>query len=246
MFRESEPDVGRAVRPFLATGCLGAGALPPAFLFFGPAGCWAVAMALVMACGVVALVTVPVEEGPLRSAGVTAFGALYIGGLLAFGVPLREAPPLSPGNDLGGVAVDRLAATLLFFFPVVVTWLADTAAYFGGKSLGRRRLAPIVSPNKTVEGAVAALAVGPLASLGYARWVLPGSWFPGAWRALLFGLFVAAAAILGDLVESALKRECGVKDSSGLIPGHGGMLDRLDSLLWAIPAAYVLLTFPGT
>lgn len=236
---------GPSARPFAVSGSVGAGLLPLTYLFFGPGGCWALAMALALAYGVIGLARVPVADGPVRAAALTTFGALYIGGLLTFGVPLREVPPLRD-HDLAGVAVDRLGATLLFFFPVVVTWLADTAAYAFGRSFGRRKLAPIVSPNKTVEGAVAALVAGPIVSFAYARWVIPGSWFPGTGWAVAFGVLVAAAAILGDLFESALKRECAVKDSSGLLPGHGGLLDRLDSLLWAIPAAYLLLTLPGT
>jgi phosphatidate cytidylyltransferase len=124
---------------------------------------------------------------------------------------------------------------------VGVTWLADTAAYFGGKALGRRPLAPIVSPNKTIEGGIAALAAGPLGALAMAWLVIPELAALGAASVAMLGLLVAAAAILGDLVESAIKRECGVKDSSGLLPGHGGLLDRMDSLLWAIPVAYLSL-----
>lgn len=229
-------------RPFVASGCAGAAALPPLYWLLGPGGTWGAAAGLLMGYAALALRRVPVERGPMRAAALTAFGVLYIGGLLTFGVPLREAPPLGRGTDLGGEAVDRLAATLVFFYPVAVTWLADTAAYFGGKTFGRRQLAPKLSPNKTVAGAVSALVCGPPVALLYARWALPGSWYPGTGVALVFGLAVAGAAIVGDLVESALKRECGVKDSSGLLPGHGGVLDRLDSVLWALPVGYFLLT----
>lgn len=225
-------------RPLVWTGAVGAAAFPPVVLYFGAAGAWWLAGLLLMAAGALATARVPIREGPGTAAALTAFGALYVGGLLSFGVPLREGLP--PGAELGDepLATDRLAATLLFFYPVVTTWLADTAAYFGGKTFGRRRLAPRVSPNKTVEGALAAVLVGPLAALGYASWILPGGWDLPPVRALLFGATVAAAAILGDLVESALKRETDVKDSSDLLPGHGGLLDRLDSLLWALPAAW--------
>lgn len=195
--------------------------------------------ALLMALSAITVARVPLEERPILSAAVTAFGVLYIGGLLSFGVPLREgwmlAPPIVPEPT------DRLGRTLFFFYPVIVTWIADTAAYFGGRAFGRHRLAPRVSPNKTVEGAVAAVLVAPVAAVLYARWVLPGRWDSAAPEALLLGLAVGGFAIVGDLVESALKRECGVKDSSHLLPGHGGLLDRLDSVLWALPAAYFVL-----
>jgi phosphatidate cytidylyltransferase len=107
-------------------------------------------------------------------------------------------------------------------------------------------MSPVISPNKTIEGAVSALIAGPLAALLY------GLWFPapavqglGPATLLIFGFFVALLAIIGDLVESALKRECGQKDASELLPGHGGFLDRLDSLLWTIPGAYLFFVAIG-
>lgn len=223
-----------APRPFVALGAAGAGLFPLVVLYGGPSAAWLLATGLLMTFGAYGMARVPVSEKPVGAAGLTAFGALYIGGLLSLGVPLRE------GSIVSAMAIgdpERLAATAFFFYPVVVTWLADTAAYFVGRALGRRRLAPVVSPNKTVEGAIAALVAGPVSALAYAV-VLPGSWRLGAGTAIAFGLVVAGFAIIGDLVESALKRERAVKDSSNLLPGHGGLLDRLDSLLWALPAAY--------
>lgn len=225
---------GEPPRPFAAVGAAGAGLFPVVVLYGGLSGAWLLAASLLMLFGGYAMTRVPVPERPLAAAGLTSFGALYVGGLLSLGVLLRHGPiPAAiTGNE-----VDRLGATLFFFYPVVVTWLADTAAYFGGRAFGRRRLAPVVSPNKTVEGAVAALLAGSLSALAYAAFLLAG-WRLGAGVTLAFGLVVAAFAIVGDLVESALKRERAVKDSSNLLPGHGGLLDRLDSILWALPAAY--------
>ena len=168
---------------------------------------------------------------------------MYVGGLLAFGIPLREGGVLVPEASRPGDA--RIAGTLLFFLPVVLTWIADTAAYGGGRAFGKRPLAPRVSPNKTVAGAVAALLASLLTAFLYPRLLLPDIWTLGIPLTLVFGLVVGALAILGDLAESALKRECGVKDSSSLLPGHGGMLDRLDSVLWALPAAFFLLVLTG-
>ena len=116
-----------------------------------------------------------------------------------------------------------------------IIWVGDSAAYYVGKSLGRHPLAPKISPKKTVEGAVAGLAASVVAG------VLGGSWFLGEpW--LGFGVISGATAIMGqigDLAESALKRSAGVKDSSSILPGHGGMLDRLDSLIFAAPVFYL-------
>lgn len=215
-----------------------AGAFPFAVAGLGTAGAWGLTPVLLAVAGAWAFMVRDPSRRPVTAAALTVFGALYLGGLLGFSVPLRAS------------GETRLAGTLLFFLPVTVTWASDTAAYFGGRRFGRRQLAPRVSPNKTWAGAVSALAAGPVAALAYAWLVLPlaGGTFPGlpsdglaALPALALGLAVAAAAILGDLVESALKRECGAKDSSGLLPGHGGLLDRLDSLLWAIPVAHLYL-----
>lgn len=221
-------------RPFAGLGAAGAGLFPPVVLYTGLAGAWLLTALLLMAFGAYGMARVPISEKPVAAAGLTSFGALYVGGLLSLGVPLREGP-LAAALAVGGV--DRMDATAFFFYPVVVAWLADTAAYFGGRRFGRRRLAPVVSPNKTVEGAAAALLAGPVSAVAYAA-VLPGDWSFGAPTAALFGLVVAGFAIVGDLVESTLKRERAVKDSSTLLPGHGGLLDRLDSILWALPAAY--------
>lgn len=222
-------------RPFGAPGLVGAALFPPVVLYAGSSGAWILTILLLMSFGGWGMARIPIRERPLAAAGLTSFGTLYVGGLLSLGVLLREGS--LPAGIAGGEP-GRLGATLFFFFPVVVTWLADTAAYFGGRRLGRRRLAPVVSPNKTIEGAVAALLAGPCAALLYAMLLLPG-WRIGPAGAALFGLVIAGFAIVGDLVESALKRERAVKDSSNLLPGHGGLLDRLDSILWALPVAYL-------
>lgn len=170
-------------------------------------------------------------EGPFRAVALSFAAAAYVGGMLSYGLLLRETPGADP----------RLG-TALFFLPVGVTWLADTAAYFGGRLFGRRPMAPVVSPNKTMEGGIAALLAGPVGALAIARLAIPEVAALGVLPVAVLGLLIAGAAILGDLVESAIKRECGVKDSSNLLPGHGGLLDRMDSLLWAIPVAHIGLS----
>ena len=235
MYRQGSP------RPFVALGAVGAGMLPIVVLYAGLSGAWLFVPILLMACGAYGMARVPISESPVACAALTAFGVLYVGGLISFGIPLRTGPLA----DFPFLEVDRLGGTLLFFFPVVVTWLADTAAFFGGRRLGRRKLAPMVSPNKTVEGALAALAAGPIVAVLYGFVLLPEAWRLAPLTAAAFGFVVASLAIMGDLVESALKRERDVKDASNLLPGHGGLLDRLDSLLWALPAAYLFLKIVG-
>lgn len=214
--------------------------LYPTVVFYG--GFWVGGLyggALLMAFSAYSIWQVEVEDRPILSAAVTTFGVLYLGGLLSFGVPLREGwlwvPPQGPETEA------RVAGTLFFFFPIVITWIADTAAYFGGRAFGRRQLAPRISPNKTVEGAIAALLAATIVAPIYSRWVLPGGWEFDLVPSIAFGLAIGSFSIVGDLVESAMKRECGVKDSSNLLPGHGGLLDRLDSLLWAIPTAFFFM-----
>lgn len=157
------------------------------------------------------------KERPVANAAGTALGALYVGLLGSHWVLLRSLP-------------EGMALTYLV---VAGTWCADSAAYFVGRSLGRRKLAPHVSPNKTVEGAVGALIGGILGTGAVAIWFgLPAVW------ALVGGLVCGLCGQLGDLWESRLKREARVKDSGSLFPGHGGVLDRFDGLLFSGAVAY--------
>lgn len=231
----------RSGRPVLRVSTVaGAAALPVAVAALGPGAAWTGVAVVAPAAVALGVVRYPPEEGPATAAALATFGVLYVGGLLSFAVPLRTVH--APG---------RLPGTLVFFLPVIVTWVVDTAAYFGGRAWGRRPLAPVVSPNKTVAGAVAALVAGPAAAVAYGA-LLPasggsGGALPalGTVAAAALGLLVAAAAILGDLAESAIKRECGAKDASNLLPGHGGLMDRMDSLLWTIPVAHLFLHWAG-
>lgn len=112
-------------------------------------------------------------------------------------------------------------------------WVSDTLAYFCGRLFGRVKLAPLISPGKTVEGALAGLAGGAAAG-----WLAHGAANLSPAQGALFGLAVSLAGLLGDLFESAIKRGAGVKDSGRLLPGHGGVLDRFDSLAFGLPAAF--------
>ncbi len=176
------------------------------------------------------------EQHPLGAAAVTLLGVLYTGGFLSFAYALRYH----------NYVVTARAGSALAFYPFVLTWISDTAGYFVGRALGRTKLMPSVSPGKTREGAIGALVCSMLASWAYAQWVLVPYASLGMRTAiaLALGAAIGASVQIGDLVESLLKREGGVKDSSHLLPGHGGVLDRIDGMLFALPVAYFLLTFP--
>jgi phosphatidate cytidylyltransferase len=128
-------------------------------------------------------------------------------------------------------------ALLLAMFTVMAS---DVAQYYGGRAFGRRLLAPVVSPKKTVEGAVTGVLGGTAALVGFGSVWMPevgAGWLAG------LGVVLVLLGIVGDLFESLLKRSAGVKDASGLIPGHGGMLDRIDSILFVAPVYYVVLKY---
>lgn len=131
----------------------------------------------------------------------------------------------------------------LVLFLFVLIWIADSGAYFAGRAFGRRKLSPLVSPGKTWEGAAGALVSAVLA----ASLLHVSEWVPGVspWWLVLLCVVVTLVSIGGDLWESRLKREAGVKDSGALLPGHGGLLDRIDSLLAAAPVFLLGLTLAG-
>jgi phosphatidate cytidylyltransferase len=148
--------------------------------------------------------------------------ALYFGGLSAYFVLLREIPD---GRDL-------------LFFTVLTVWATDTGAYFIGRTLGRHKLAPAISPGKTIEGTLGSLVTG-FVAVFVLDVVLDLRLDIEDLIAL--GLILPPVIGVGDLAESALKRALAIKDSSGLVPGHGGIADRIDSLLFAAPAVYYYL-----
>lgn len=184
-------------------------------------------------CGI-ALWARGVEGKPLEAISVTAFGTVYASGMLSFAWLLRHHR----------FVVEPAAGAALVMFPVILVWVSDIAAYFTGRALGRTRLMPGISPGKTRAGAIGALVFTVAASMLYNTQVLrPFAQLALApWTAALFGVAISASGQIGDLVESMLKRQAGVKDSSNILPGHGGILDRLDSLYFALPVAYLILT----
>ena len=127
---------------------------------------------------------------------------------------------------------------------LILIWIADIAAYFAGRAFGRHKLAPAISPGKTIEGAVAGIG-------GVVMWILVSSYWPGSFAAslaaqwsltgvILCAVFLGAISIIGDLFESLLKRRAGVKDSSRLLPGHGGVYDRIDAVVAVVPLAFLM------
>lgn len=156
--------------------------------------------------------------GSLTGWGLTVAGGVYLGYSLAHLVRLRGGPD----------------GALWVALALLGTWITDTGAYFVGRTVGRRPFFPKISPKKTLEGAIGGLVTGVVAVTLLGAWWLDLSAVNGA----LLGALLALGATFGDLAESVLKRQVGIKDSGNLIPGHGGMLDRVDSLLFVVPIVY--------
>lgn len=193
---------------------------------------------------------VAVIRGPsghdLTDWSLTVAGTLYLSLPMAHFIALRDLPGHTSGwlaslsSALG--AGETTAGLAWFALALSVTWLADTAAYLVGRQFGKTKLIPTVSPGKTREGAAGGLVAGMLAgAASVIVFATPIPWYLGA----AVGLVLAGVGQIGDLAESLIKREVGIKDMGSLIPGHGGVLDRIDALLFAIPTAYYLARLFG-
>ena len=193
--------------------------------------------ALLFAVVATLVAELPREErhGSMLAWSLTLSGAVYIGWPLAHFVLLRDlATPLIPA-PLRFLRLD--SGTTWIVFALTITFVSDTAAYLIGRAWGRHRMAPYISPKKSWEGALGGLVGGLLVGALLVRLLgLPIGVAAGA----MVGAICSVAGQVGDLVESLLKRQAGVKDSGYLIPGHGGLLDRADSLLFAVPITYYL------
>lgn len=180
------------------------------------------------------------ESEPVANLGVTLFGVAYVGWLVSYLIFLRS---LLPGQSIAialpwGPGPSVSYGAWLTLYVIAVTWMTDTGAYAFGVRFGKksRKLAPSLSPNKTVVGAIGGLLTATLTSLLWGAWAhLP--WY----HCLVLGPIIGALGQIGDLCESALKRDLGIKDFGGIMPGHGGLLDRFDSLLFTAPIAYYYL-----
>ena len=228
------------IEPFDRLGLVAAAAVPFATFWVKGFADWEpvlyVAALWLLAVLVMAMARGPTRR-PLTTVSVTLFGSLYASALLAFTVAIRHGPH-SDAHPRGSVALALL--------PLVVTWVCDTCAMLAGTLIGGPKLTPVLSPRKTWAGAVGGVVGGLIAALLYGPLVLTRLGLPlSALRLATVGAVVALAAQVGDVAESLFKREAGVKDSSSLIPGHGGVLDRLDSLYFVLPATAGLLRLFG-
>lgn len=236
----------RGVRALRAPGALAAAGLvliPTALPTMGLAApfLWTWTVLFVLFVAAAAIWARGPAGQPLAATSVTVVGALVPGAAMGFAIFLRHLP-VAPAGPVPGWW-PTVVGMALVAFALAVTWIADSAAFFAGRRWGRARLIPAISPGKTVVGAVASLIGG-----AFAGWVM-GSLVLAFWLGVpvgpvagaLAGLVVSGVSQVGDLTASLWKRDASVKDSGTFFPGHGGIIDRMDSLLFTIPATYWLL-----
>lgn len=218
----------RAGRPgYARLAVVGATAVTASFAAPGFPGFPAVSLVITLAVILTLSAPVWLDAVPAgEPVAITLLAIVYVGWLLGHGLLLVTLP---------------YGAHLVLFL-VGTTWAGESAAYIVGSFLGRHPLAPGISPRKTVEGAVGQLVVSTAAAAGLGAWLVP-QWSTST--AILAGGLLGIAGQIGDLVESAIKRSLGAKDTGGLIPGHGGVLDRLDGLLFNAPALFYYVSWVG-
>ena len=194
---------------------------------------------VIMIAGVIATLTAELFKGypnPLVQVSVTLAGAAYIGfGLGAF-YGVREA--------LTGPAGEAMQGPIFLITMLASIWICDSAAFMVGRKFGKHKIAERVSPHKTWEGGIAGFVAAIIVWL-LARAYVGGLEEVSLATAIAMGIIVGVIGQIGDFAESMLKRDAGVKDSSTLIPGHGGVLDRIDSILFVAPCAYLWLHLFG-
>ena len=210
------------VRTFRLLGLVGGSLVTASFAL--PVSERVVLTAVLLALLAVGLLRPPAGRPAWEPVAVTLFGVCYVNWLLGYTFWLRD---LEAGREW-------------ILLLVGVTWLGETAAYLVGSTVGRHKLAPAISPGKTVEGALAQLVMSVLAALGARATFFPALSLESA---VVVGLLLGVVGQAGDLLESAIKRSVGTKDTGRLIPGHGGMLDRVDSLLVNTPVLFYYATY---
>ncbi len=218
--------MGRRYRPIVIAGQLGGVGIVAGAHWGGPE--WMLLPIPVTLLVTFLVAAVVVGRAATASIALTMLGPCWIGLGIGYLLLLRS---VGPDDDYG---LNLVLATLLG------VWASDIFAYFGGRTYGRRRLAPAISPGKTVEGFLTGLVLGTAVV-----WFTLYGQGVGRIEALVVGVVISLASPLGDLFESYLKRDLGVKDSGRTLGAHGGVLDRIDALLFAGPAAYIALDLLG-
>ena len=216
----------RGIKPDVVVGFAGAAALFTVFYFDRPYEAPVLLLLILPALTIAALVALMLRGAPfenmIASVGATVLGVMYVAFLGGHLVAVRM-----------GFEQQRAAHLLSFFFLVIMG--SDTGAYYTGRALGRHKLAPKISPGKTWEGALGGMAASLLMAAAAHYWFFPELSLKVA---LPLAALMNVLGVLGDLTESALKRGAGAKDAAQILPGHGGLLDRLDSLLFNAPVIY--------
>ncbi len=233
----------KGATPHRLLGNIAAGSLP-VIAYVGDASLATTALTVTLLTLMILQTTKQEIREAIASVSETFFGVIYVGWLLSYAVSVRFISVELERRF--GAPVDPEVGFFYMILCLTAVVLSDTGAYFVGRAYGRRKLAPAISPNKTVEGAIGGVITGGVCAL-IAKlvftWFVPGelSRDLGWSAAFVFGMTLAAFAVLGDLIESVLKRDAALKDAGDLLPGVGGVLDRIDSALLGIPVMYYLL-----
>lgn len=209
---------------------LAAAALPAVGMLWGLDGIMLFFLLTVIVLGISSLARPPLQG--FQGIMLNVFTVVYSGILFSMFVLLRNS----------GVDGDLFRGGWTIVYAIVGVWLADSAAFFVGSYLGKHRMSPVLSPNKTYEGTIS----GIVAAIAFCIWapLMPDAYL-GLVDRIALGVIVGVMAVLGDLAESMIKRAVEIKDSGKLFPGHGGMLDRFDSLLMVLPSVYLYLVLRG-
>lgn len=218
----------RPQQPFVLAGLIAGGMVPLMTWLIGLPGIFIGMVVAIPLTMIFQLLSVE-RRDPVTSIAVTLMGVLYVSLFAGLAVELHSAAH----------------GAWLIVLVLAGVWLTDTGAYVGGRLLGRHKLAPRISPNKTIEGFVCGTALGTFV-VWYSHWLPEESWLGNGWDTLFIGIAISLSTTVGDLFESLLKRSVGVKDSGRLLGEHGGFLDRIDSLLLAVPVTYLATYLLGT
>jgi len=236
----------KGARPHKTFG-LAAGAALPVIAYFGNEYHATLVMTAALLAVMVAEVGKEEIGEALGSISGTFFGVFYVGWLLSHAIPLRNIHYVVTdrwGTEVAA-AYPPQSGAFLMFVAVAIVVACDAGAYFAGGAFGRHKLAPTISPGKTVEGAIGGVVAGTAAAVvgkSMCLWLAPNLATAIPWSIVIpLGILVSTAGVVGDLVESLLKRDAAQKDAGALLPGMGGVLDRIDSALFGIPVMYYLL-----